>query len=125
MKKCSRFEWIDQYVDRLQLEGHIDLSDAATREQIFPSVAVERPNFSSDKGEGWDRAVPAARNVRIAERGSLVELPVEAELNEELKKIKKLLRQMVDLQQQANLMARGFYGCIIALFVLYVALIHC
>ena len=62
-----------------------------------------------------------ARNVRIAERAALAELP---ELNEELKKIKKLLRQMVDLQQQANLMARELYGCIIALFILYVALIH-
>ena len=89
VKKCSCFEWIDRYVDRLQLEGHIYLSDAATREQILPSVAVERPNFSSDRGGGWDRSVPAARNVRIAERAALAELP---ELNEELKKIKKLLR---------------------------------
>ena len=122
LKKCSHFEWIDQYVDRLESEGHIDMSDAATRDLILPPFAVERPNFSQGRGARTERPMPTARITRIAERAALAELP---ELNEELKKIKKLLRQMVHLQQQANLMARGFYGCIIALFVLYVALIHC
>ena len=116
LKKCSHFEWIDQYVDRLESEGHIDMSDAATRDLILPPFAVERPNFSSDRGVR--PPMPTARTARIAE------LPTEAKLNEELKKIKKLLRQMVDLQKQANLVAIAFYSCFIALFFLYHLFIH-
>ena len=118
LKKCSHFEWIDQYVDRLESEGHIDMSDAATRDLILPPFAVERPNFSQGRGARAERPMSMARITRIAE------LPVEAEVNEELKKVKKLLRQMVDLQKQANRMAGAFYSCIIALFFLYLLFIR-
>ena len=90
------------------------MSEAAIRELILPPLAVE--NFSLDRGA--DRSVPTARNARSAE------LPAKPELNKELKKIKKLLRQMVDLQKQANVMAGGFYGCIIAMFFFYLLFIR-
>ncbi|CAM0879867.1 unnamed protein product [Alopecurus aequalis] len=124
LKKCSHFEWIDQYVDRLESEGHIDMSDAATRDLILPPFAVERPNFSGGRGAPAERPMPTARSTRIAERAAFAELPVEAEVNQELKKVKKLLRQMVDLQKQANLVAIAFYSCFIALFFLYHLFIH-
>ena len=52
------------------------------------------------------------------------ELHAESELTEELKKIKKHLMQMIDLQKQANIMAEGFYCCIIALFLFYLLFIR-
>ncbi|KAE8772042.1 hypothetical protein D1007_56017 [Hordeum vulgare] len=103
-KKCDHFEWMDVYTERLQFEGYIDSNGAATWELnlALPLNAMEN----------WgDRAMTTTRNARNDD------LPTESELNgEELKKIKKLLKQMVDLQKQANTMARGFYGYIIALF---------
>ncbi|KAE8768145.1 hypothetical protein D1007_60419 [Hordeum vulgare] len=104
MGQDDKFEWIDQYVDRLESEGHIDMSDAATWDLILPPFAVERPHFSSGRGARVERPMPTARITRIAERVALAELPMEADVNKELKKVKKLLRQMVDLQKQANLM---------------------
>ncbi|CAM0913380.1 unnamed protein product [Alopecurus aequalis] len=124
LKKCSHFECIDQYVDRLESDGHIDMSDAATRDLILPPFAVERPNFSGGRGAPAERPMPTGRITRIAERAAFAELPVEAEVNQELKKVKKLLRQMVDLQKQANLMAGAFYSCIIALFFFYLLFIR-
>ncbi|KAE8768915.1 hypothetical protein D1007_59570 [Hordeum vulgare] len=108
LKKCDHFEWMDAYIERLQFEGYIDSNGAATWELNLglPPNAVEN----------WgDRAVTTMRNARNAD------LPAESELNgEELKKIKKHLKQMVDLQKQPNIMEGGFYGCIIALFCLLV-----
>ena len=74
MKKCNHFEWMDEYIERLQFEGYIDASGAATCELNLglPPIAVETMG-SSDRGA--DRVVPT-RNAR------------NAELNEELKKIK-------------------------------------
>ena len=111
MKKCNHFEWMDEYIERLQFEGYIDANGAATCELNLglPPIAVETMG-SSDRGA--DRVVPM-RNARNAE------LIAESELNEELKKIKKHLKQMIDLQKQANIMAGRFFGCIIALFFFY------
>ncbi|KAE8806486.1 hypothetical protein D1007_17295 [Hordeum vulgare] len=50
LKKCFHFEWIDQYVVRLESEGHIDMSDTATRDLTLPPFVVERPTFSSGRG---------------------------------------------------------------------------
>ena len=60
---------------------------------------------------------PAVENWEENARNA--EMPAEPELNEELKKIKKYLRQMVNLQKQANIMAGGFYGCIVTLYFFY------
>ena len=77
----------------------------------LPPVGVEILGSSDIGAPGADREVRGnARN------GEVLELP---ELNQELKKIKKQLKQMIDLQKQANLMAGGFYCCIVALFFFY------
>lgn len=106
LKKCGHFEWLDEYIARLEIEGCIE-RNTATRE-----LAVE--NFSSDDGH---RAVPTAPNAPSAE------LPASSEVNKELKKINKYLRQMIDLQRQANIMAGGFYASFIALFIFYLLFI--
>ena len=41
-----------------------------------------------------------------------------AELKCELKKIGKQLKHLIDLKQQANMMAGAFYGCVIDGFIL-------
>jgi hypothetical protein len=43
-----------------------------------------------------------------------------AELKAELKKMSNLLRQLVDLKKQQNMMAALFYCCVIAIGVVYV-----
>ena len=85
---------------------------------LSPSPATE--NWVENLSSGADRALPmlTTRNARNAA------LPAEYELNEELKKIKKHLHQMVDLQKQANIMAAGFYGSIIVLFFFYLLFIR-
>ena len=96
MKKCYHFEWIDEYVDRIQFEGYVDSSMAATRELNLggvPPISVENTGSS---GGGAGRVVPMAMYARNAE------LHAESELTEELKKIKKHL-----MQKQANIMAEG------------------
>ena len=66
----------------------------------LPPVGVEILGSSDIGAPGADREVRGnARN------GEVLELP---ELNQELKKIKKQLKQMIDLQKQANFMAGGF-----------------
>ena len=48
---------------------------------------------------------------------------VEAEVRGELKKLNKHLRQMNDLKKQANLIAAGFYRCIVALGFVYLLIV--
>ena len=84
--KCTHFEWIDQYVRRLQRLGLLDLNGAATRE----------------------RSLPSARSEEAATRENLVSHSVaptvgDADLKAELKKINKNLKQMIELQKQANI----------------------
>ncbi|KAE8781569.1 hypothetical protein D1007_45090 [Hordeum vulgare] len=38
LKKCTHFEWMDEYVERIQFEGYIDSSGAATWELNFGGV---------------------------------------------------------------------------------------
>ena len=101
MKKCYHFEWIDEYVDRIQFEGYIDSSVAATWELNLGGVLPIAVENTGSSGGGAGRVVPMAMYVRNAE------LHAESELTEKLKKIKKHLMQMIDLQKQANIMAGG------------------
>ncbi|KAE8802947.1 hypothetical protein D1007_21302 [Hordeum vulgare] len=95
LKKCDHFEWMDAYIERLQFEGYIDSNGAATW--------VLNLGLPPNAVDNWgDRAVMTTRNARNAD------LPTESELNKELKKIKKHLKQMVDLQKQANGMQEDF-----------------
>ena len=118
MKKCYHFEWIDEYVDRIQFEGYVDSSVAATWELNLGGVPPTAVENTGSSGGGAGRVVP------MAMYACNVELHAESELTEELKKIKKHLKQMIDLQKQANIMAGGFYCCIIALFLFYLLFIR-
>jgi hypothetical protein len=80
-----------------------------------PPIAMENMGSS---GGGACRVSPMAMYACNAE------LHAESELTEELKKVKKHLMQMIDLQKQANIMAGGFYCCIIALFLFYLLFIR-
>ena len=109
---------MDDYIERIQFEVYIDSSGAATWELNLggvPPITVENLG-SSDRGAG--RVLPMARYARNAE------LHLESELTGELKKVKKNLMEMIDLQKQANFMAGGFYCCIIALFLFYLLFIR-
>ncbi|KAM3195363.1 hypothetical protein ACQJBY_071467 [Aegilops geniculata] len=101
LKKCYHFEWIDEHVDRIQFEGYVDSSVAATWELNLGGVPLIVVENTKSSGGGAGRVVPMAMYARNAE------LHVESELTGELKKIKKHLMQMIDLHKQANIMAGG------------------
>uniref|UniRef100_A0A8I6YFJ1 Zinc finger GRF-type domain-containing protein n=1 Tax=Hordeum vulgare subsp. vulgare TaxID=112509 RepID=A0A8I6YFJ1_HORVV len=115
LKKCTHFEWIDGFVQRIKSKGYIDSSMASTWELNLGGVPQMENWGSSDRGAG--RVVPMARYARKAEPH------LESELTEEVKKIKKNQREMINLQKQANIMAVFFYCCVIALFMFYLLFI--
>ena len=83
-----------------------------------PPIAVENTGSS---GGGAGRVVPMAS---YAFNAIHAKPHLESQLTDELKKIKKNQMEMIDLQKQANIMAGGFYCCVIALFLFYLMLIH-
>ncbi|CAM0880169.1 unnamed protein product [Alopecurus aequalis] len=97
MRKCNHFEWMDDYVQRLQREGLIHLRGAATREL----------NLS-----------PTVQNLGDANlKGALI--VGDADLKGELKKMNKNLKQVIQVKKQANMIALGFYLCIVSLGFVY------
>lgn len=105
---------MDAYIEWLMVEGYIDSIGAANLELNLgelPPVGVEMGGSSEIGAAGAD--LVARRNARNGE------LRPESELNQELKKIKKHLKQMLHLQKQANMMAGGFYCCIVAMFFIF------
>ncbi|XBI74811.1 hypothetical protein VPH35_068279 [Triticum aestivum] len=103
LKTCKHFEWLDEYVERLQMDGlidlPIDLRHGATLE-------VDLPSAVDNKGHA---------NVPL--------MVADAELKVELKKMNKNLRQLIDLNKHANLMAAGFYFSIIVVGFVYLLII--
>ncbi|CAM0912800.1 unnamed protein product [Alopecurus aequalis] len=91
MKKCNHFEWVDEYIQRLQGLGLLDSRGNATRELNLPPVVENLPH---------DSAAPAA--------APRPEYPTvgDAELKTELKKNKNLKR-LIELKKQSNLIALG------------------
>ena len=95
---------MDDYVERIQFEGYVDSSGAATWELNLGGVPQMENFGSSDRGAG--RVVPMAS---YAHNATHAEPHLESQLTEELKKIKKNQMEMINLQKQANIMSGGFY----------------
>ena len=108
MKKCYHFEWMDDYIKRLQGLGLLDSRGNATRE-LNPSAPTVESRELNASGT-CDLDASATREL-------------DAELKGELKKINKNLRRMIELKKQSNLIALGFYVGILALGFFYLMVI--
>ena len=108
MKRCKHFEWIDEYVERLQGEGAIVATEVPNPLNLAPLV-VQLVGDSSDGAE--QRAGPPDPMMG------------NAGLMGEVKEVNKLLKKMIDLQKSANLMAAGFYCCIVDMGFFYLLFI--
>ncbi|CAM0955627.1 unnamed protein product [Alopecurus aequalis] len=79
IKKCYHFEWMDDYIQRLQGLGLLDSRENLPHDSAAPA-AVACPEYPT---------VGAA------------------ELKTELKKMNKNLKQLIELKKQSNLIALG------------------
>ncbi|KAI5011152.1 hypothetical protein ZWY2020_013289 [Hordeum vulgare] len=103
LKQCVHFEWLDEYIERIQLEG-------ASRELDLP---LEAEKFGSGpSGSGG----PGSGN-------SIGATVRDASGTAELKKLNKQMKKLIELKKQDNLMAGIFYICVIALAFVYVMII--
>ena len=116
MKQCTHFEWLDEYIERIQLEGasgELDLLLEAEKLGKFGSGA---------SGSG----APGSGNSIGGARPSIGATVGDAGGTAELKKLNKQMKKLIELQKQGNLMglmAGLFYVCVIALAFVYVMII--
>ena len=106
MKQCTHFEWLDEYIERIQLEG-------ASGELDLPLEAEKLGKFGS--GACGSGAPGSAHSI-----GATVG---DAVVTAELKKLNKQMKKLIELQKQGNLRAGLFYVCVIALAFVYVMII--
>ncbi|KAI4971877.1 hypothetical protein ZWY2020_002791 [Hordeum vulgare] len=100
LKQCAHFEWLDEYIERIQLEG-------ASRELDLP---LEAEKFGSGpSGSGAPRSSNSI-GATVGNAGGMIEL----------KKLNKKMKKLIELKKQGNLMADFFYVCVIALAFVYV-----
>ncbi|KAE8810357.1 hypothetical protein D1007_12943 [Hordeum vulgare] len=99
VKICTHFIWLDDYVPRLQVEGLIQFNGAATPKLNLPS---------------------AVRNL-VSESAALT--LGDAYMLGELKNKQKNLNKRIQLKKQVDLIALGFYFCIVALGFAYLLVI--
>ena len=115
MKQCTHFEWLDEYIERIQLEG-------ASGELDLPLEAEKLGKFGSGpSGSG----APGSGN-SIGGAHSIGATVGDAGVMAELKKLNKQMKKLIELQKQGNLMglmAGLFYVCVIALAFVYVMII--
>ncbi|KAE8774180.1 hypothetical protein D1007_53516 [Hordeum vulgare] len=102
---CNHFEWMDEYIERLQMDGLIDSTGAAKM------VLDLRSTWKTM----WD--------AEILCYDSVAPMMGDAELKGELKKLNKHLRQMIDLTKRADLIVATFYLCIVGLGFAYLLII--
>ncbi|CAM0882573.1 unnamed protein product [Alopecurus aequalis] len=79
VKKCYHFEWMDDYIQRLQGLGLLDSRENLPHDSAAPA-AVAPPKYPTVG---------------------------DAELKTELKKMNKNLKQLIELKKQSNLIALG------------------
>ena len=105
MKQCSHFEWLDEYIERIQ---EIDLVH-------LPLEAEKFGSGPSESGVTPESGIPGC-NAIGATVGDAV---VTAELN----KLNKQMKKLIELKKQGNFMAGLFYACVIALAFVHVMII--
>ncbi|XBJ22011.1 hypothetical protein VPH35_000466 [Triticum aestivum] len=93
LKQCTHFEWLDEYIERIQLEG-------ASRELDLPLEAEKLGKFGSGPsgsgGPGSGNSIGGAHPI-----GATVG---DAGVTAELKKLNNQMKKLIELQKQGNLM---------------------
>jgi hypothetical protein len=105
LKKCKHFEWLDEYINRIKLEG-VNLPSPV--EQLGSATVVAPGAAPVGEGDGV-----VAEGAPVAEVAQVTEL----------KKMNKHLTQLVKLKEQENMMSVIFYLCAIGLGVVYLLII--
>ena len=110
MKQCFHFEWLDEYIERIQ---GLDGASGERGELDLVDLPLEAEKFGSPFGSGPSESGCNAIGATMGDAG------VTAELN----KLNKQMKKLIELKKQGNLMAGLFYACVIALAFVHVMII--